>query len=297
MRLIIIGNGFDISHKLNTRFSNFKDYILKEYSDGERWVDLFEFYSNIDSYWSDFEKALSELDETIVLENNREYLLSYNAENWSDDYHHCFQRAIKEEMDWLSDIPQKLKNWILSIDTSVAIPKHRIMDLFVEEYRVLSFNYTDTLERVYGVPKHCVNHIHGFASTDEQLIIGHHNKSFLVPFERRYDNLDEELIMGFDPRVEEAKSKVYDFMKSLFKNTESIINMNEEFWNQLNSVDEVYVLGHSCTEVDYDYFKTVRARVDDNCRWYFSSFSDKDRANIEMLIDSLRIEVVEDFLF
>lgn len=59
--LVIIGNGFDVAHKLPTRYSEFMDYV---------WTADREFYESLTKYifeddlWHDFEEALGTFEDS-----------------------------------------------------------------------------------------------------------------------------------------------------------------------------------------------------------------------------------------
>ena len=46
---------------------------------------------------------------------------------------------------------------------------------FFANDRFLTFNYTDTLECVYGIDAEKVLHFHGRAASGDELIVGHNN--------------------------------------------------------------------------------------------------------------------------
>lgn len=84
----------------------------------------------------------------------------------------------REEYGFSRDFQKYVLEWIETVDTSVATVKRKDLvgnktDLF------MSFNYTDTLERVYGI--NGVLHIHGGVSscTDTPPIMGHGNKKLI----------------------------------------------------------------------------------------------------------------------
>ena len=65
--------------------------------------------------------------------------------------------------DWVFEIEAKLKD--------TAKPMKGTLPLFSGSSRVLSFNYTSTVEELYGVDDIC--HIHGFAKDRGNFIFGH----------------------------------------------------------------------------------------------------------------------------
>ena len=52
----------------------------------------------------------------------------------------------------------------------------------------------------------------------------------------------------------------------------------------------IYVLGHSLSNIDFDYFQEIRKNVNDKCRWYFSAYSTLDRERAIQLIKELSIK-------
>lgn len=278
-RLVVIGNGFDRAHNLPTAYSHFMEQLTGEHAD---------FYNTIcqyipeDSLWSSFEEALSELDDEQLQDDNSCYLLGYGDENWRDSAHHDFQYMIREALSFASDIPQYFSKWIRSIDTNVSpiMPAH-IVD---KSNLYLSFNYTDTLEKVYEIPTESILYIHGKARRGDELIVGHHSDDlvqdepepqFDSEEERQiyYDNYDE------DVRVTEAKGIIKSYFKSTYKDTETIIKTNRGFFNSLSQISEIHIYGHSLSDIDFAYFEEIHNSVSPCCKWYISYRSDRDYKN------------------
>ena len=153
-RLIIIGNGFDRAHNLPTSYSHFMNQLTEEHAGFYKTICQ---YIPEDSLWASFEEALSELDDEQLQDDNSCYLLGYGDENWRDSAHHDFQYMIQEALSFAADIPQYFSEWIRSIDICVLpiMPEH-IVD---KSNLYLSFNYTDTLEKVYNIPIKNISHI------------------------------------------------------------------------------------------------------------------------------------------
>lgn len=58
----------------------------------------------------------------------------------------------------------------------------------------LSFNYTNTLEKLYGVRKNNICYIHGDASINNQLIFGHRNDSYYPEWDGNSEDVDIRLL-------------------------------------------------------------------------------------------------------
>lgn len=292
-RLIIIGNGFDRAHKLPTAYSDFMKQLTEEHS---------KFYNTIcqyipeDSLWASFEEALAELDDEQLQDDNSCYLLGYGNENWRDSAHHDFQYMIGEALSFAADIPQYFSKWIRSIDTDVPpiMPAH-IVD---KSNLYLSFNYTDTLEKVYNIPTENILYIHGKAWRADDLIVGHHSDElvqdepepqFDSEEERQiyYDNYDE------DVRVTEAKGIIKSYFKSTYKDTETIIEVNRGFFNSLLQISEIYIYGHSLSNIDFAYFNEIQRCVSSNCKWHISYRNNKDYKRATDFVKALNIQAYQ----
>lgn len=190
--LFIIGNGFDVAHKLPTKYADFKEYLSKRikinegikdidgdyikiteipslperkkwYGKGiceEYWQEEKLIYwlvddvsnSKADMYWSDFETYLSELNIEKVLKK-----WGYTVEN---------AMRIQET---LGDISGFFFRWINTIDLSKAKKKMNMEKIIrSDKDLVLTFNYTETLEKIYGVCEHNICHIHGKREIDSE---------------------------------------------------------------------------------------------------------------------------------
>ena len=98
-----------------------------------------------------------------------------------------------------------------------------------------------------------------------------------------------------DFRLQEAKEIIKDYFRRTYKDTASIIRYYQSFFNSLRTVNEVYVLGHSLSEIDFDYFAEIRKNVQSTCKWCVSYHDDS--ANAQNLIDRLNIKNSQLFYF
>lgn len=128
------------------------------------------------------------------------------------------------------------------------------------------------MEKYYSVPGSRINYIHGKASCKvSEIILGHgidpsklERKKIREPEglsdeEREY--WYEYMAGQYDFYHELGMDELDDYFTSSFKNTHQIIRANEGFFSSLKMVGNVYVLGHSLSDVDLLYFKTVKSCV------------------------------------
>lgn len=313
-KLFVIGNGFDLAHGLRTKYSHFMQYLnqfenpprlhargfIDRNSMSKDDIERHDLYEKISKYipaddlWNCFEDALGNVDIDRLKDDNSCYLLGYGDDNWRDSAHHDYQYMINEELDFTDDIVYWFFRWIDTINTHVA-SKSEFARLFSAEDVFLTFNYTDTLETVYGIPENRIKYIHGKAGRDRQLVLGHHNEEYFTePIDRNKMTEEEyenycEYMSGIDVREQEADEYIEAYFRRTFKDTSAIIDANRGFFNSLSNVGEIYILGHSLSYIDYDYFIEIREKIPENCRWNISYFSDDDYYHAQRLIQNLQI--------
>ena len=90
---------------------------------------------------------------------------------------------------------------------------------------------------------------------------------------------------------EEACVEVANLVKGWRKDTTGIITVNNNFFNQLDDVTDIFVLGHSMTDIDLPYFIRIMQGVSSDTIWHISVFSDKDRRTKNNSVDALQIDL------
>ncbi|VFR47665.1 unnamed protein product [plant metagenome] len=249
--LYVIGNGFDLWHGIPSGLGAFKQYVLGADRAIHREV---EDYLPAGEDWCDLELALAELDADMLVDNLGHFMGSYGAEDWSDSGHHDFQYEIGNVVERLSTgLRSRFAEWIraLPIPTPETAPR-RLASLDPRAL-FLSFNYTNTLTGLYGVDPAQILHIHGRADeADEELVLGH----AWNPQSRR--SLNERAdIEDIDTRLVEANDTIDDYFSATFKRSEELIARHRPFFEALDTVDHVVVLGHSLSPVDAIYFMAL----------------------------------------
>lgn len=274
--LYIIGNGFDLAHGMQTRYGDFKKWLI----DNGRIDVIQELQSAYPSQkgtdyllWSDFERALGEYDLDTVINWSWEnlYLTVDSVGNM------LFNNGFIDTQ--LPDIiSEAFTKWVRSI----KIPFQKVYENISTESLYLTFNYTDTLETLYQIPEWKVLHIHGRASKGEKLIVGHNHH--INPA----DYWDDKI----DLRENNERMQRLTDMNDLCKPYYDIIERNEIIFQLMNSISDIYVIGHSCDEIDYPYFRKVRESVKSNAMWHFNTYSEVDERRIEVLKQKLGIESI-----
>jgi len=179
--IYIIGNGFDLAHKINTSYYSFKQYLLQTYTISDHFRTtapyvhksgnscdkyeavqmLIKMISNIaGSNWSTLEEALGNLDYSVFFNNK-------NTPEYNDT-------ILKGLSLGIPLIDKLFKEWIktIKIDNTHPIPAFKKRIDIQKDY-FFTFNYTHLLETVYGAKNVC--HIHG--DHKSPMLFGHGSDS------------------------------------------------------------------------------------------------------------------------
>jgi hypothetical protein len=254
--LYILGNGFDLAHGIASRYSDFEKWIMC--SGSRKLIDMANiFFSYRRDFWNDIETALGEYDTDEILD--------FCKPDEDFDYDHSLRASaqIEDSPEYifkpvLEDLKENFNAWVISIDIS-NISKQRNL---LPESKYLTFNYTDTLETIYGIPQSNVLHIHGNRLTDTEFVFGHSN----------YQDLPEDDFLA----VENAKRTIVSEMNNWYKATDRIIVRHESFFADLSNIKFIVVQGHSLSEVDMPYFEKVLASAP-HAEWLIECFDNTTR--------------------
>jgi hypothetical protein len=283
-QLYIIGNGFDLHHGIQSSYDNFRTYLKHEDSS---LFDAVETYLSLEDNWSDLEASLASLDVDYLTDNASNFLVSYGAEDWSDAYHHDYQYEIEQVVESLSSkLKENFTNWIKQL----GIPnKNEVTGKLLDinpNAMYLTFNYTKTLKKLYDVKKSNTLFIHGNAKKEQSdLILGHAwNPDEIKPLS------EEEDYERLDVRVIEGNEIINCYFHKTFKQTSKIIEDNANYFNNLKTVSHIYVLGHSLSDVDIEYFEAIITHTDSNkVNWTVSYYNTEEMKKHQQTMNKLGV--------
>lgn len=258
--LYIIGNGFDMWHDLPTSYRHFADFARKLLSDIENYYSL-DFNNN--NPWHDFENALGAFDPELLLAEHNEIDVT------ADDFRPSFVYGLEDEMTEQTDahvesIREKFAEWIQQIDVSEAAAKIE----FPEDALFISFNYTSTLQSVYGINSNRVLHIHGNVDNHDQLIFGHGREIHDVP------DVDENGDSTRDMFSDALGNATYP-LHALKKPVDEVLTRHSQFFENLKDIKTIVVIGHSLNEIDHPYFRRI-ADVLPDVSWHVIYYSENE---------------------
>lgn len=244
--LYIIGNGFDLWHDLPTKYEQFNEFAEGELSEIENYYSLDLANHGL---WCDFENSLGKFDWRIFY--NEHNHININSENFRPSFIYSLEDEVSEQAEQHVDgIKECFKRWVSEIDVNSANQKM----VFTDNARFLTFNYTSTLQVVYGISEDKILHIHGKIGALDELLFGHGDTMDEKP---EFDKYGEINRTPFSEAEDSAKYPFYALQKPVEKTLET----HKTFFDSLEKTNEIVVIGHSLNKIDLPYFKKVAEKV------------------------------------
>jgi len=278
MSLYIIGNGFDIYHQIKSRYTDFKNYV--EINDKELF-DTLDNYFDSDDLWSDFEETLAYIDIDTITDDAENYLVSYGSDEWSEADNHNYPDAIQTAIEIVTvQLKEHFTHWIIQLH--IPNVKKLVID---KKSMYLTFNYTSTLEKIYNIDTQNILYVHNKAiDINSLLVLGHSRKPST---NGSYSKNDDEDI---DVRVAQGSEILDKYFKDTYKDTETIIQENQDYFAQLSDINEIFVLGHSISPVDISYFKEIKQQVSADTNWIVSYYGAHQKVENKNKIVALGVD-------
>ena len=180
--LTIIGNGFDLGHKLPTSFDEFIS------SNKDVFEEKYELFKNGNNSWNEVEQRYSDLlldailnRETFdVIDEVDQIIQDYGLNDFGEvDYYNYTSDAFVETYneiikyitllkDFEEDFLHYLKKMCSEANLSEIVPLKKLKAIINASNKIINFNYTNTIEVVYK--RSDIIHIHG--NIDDCIAIG-----------------------------------------------------------------------------------------------------------------------------
>lgn len=295
--LYLIGNGFDIHHGINSSYRQFKDWMYKNYIEVISSVE--EIYGFCDEdWWCRFEEQLASLNaiefgEQMACEHTPDLMSEQCDRTW----HEAGIEVEQELKNLYSNLRVCFRDWIRQLNSP---SKDKIIKIEKSYSVFINFNYTKTLEDLYGIDPKKVLHIHGCIGKDEKFILGH-GKSEEELWQMNKDNTSVTLIELsendemelFDDKVDDghelheqlAISAAITGVASQRKPVDELIKRYMPFFETIKSVEYVHVYGLSMSDIDMPYFKYFASKYK-SFHWEFSDYKYQNKMRIEEFCSS-----------
>ena len=339
--LYIIGNGFDLAHKLPTNYN--PDLLQQMGKIDKELTDAITklYFGNDPELWSEFEQRVGVVD-TFVLDDmsseledrlqehqeNKDVEIEYfgiDDERYGDEYSAIYEAMFKaetqmanpeelvsgtplENMHKFADVLREgFQRMVARADNVEIIPE--FLRLLHSGEKFVTFNYTNTLERVYDIPDENILHIHGklgeevWGNESDEIEAQAIPIDFFSDLDYKNHQLEPDLagmkpdeIVAYNHRYEDRASNYGDYEKA-FDEPADLFNEYLETLNGLNAqfvkeyqidelsdwiatmrntgIDRIIVLGHSLGKVDVPYFQVINSAFPE-AKWIVSYYNEKD---------------------
>ena len=294
--LYVIGNGFDLHHDVNSRYSDFRDWLLANTRFAYFYKDEIESYFKCNDLWSSFEENIAKFDyesfSKSVARENRPNMMSRHPEASLEDARVEVENQLGE---WWKFVKTGLAKWAAQLNRPESSKKIQVL---MNGSYFLTFNYTLTLEELYGIPMENVLHIHGrVGDAPEEMYLGHggellpRNESKFDDFVDEYGQIDYSLFPDANDDVSErqaidtGEAQVISWKKPVSQ----IIAKNEHLWLSFSTVKQVFIYGLGFSSVDMPYLKRIKAVVPESAVWQVSYHSIEDMHRIVARLTELNV--------
>ncbi len=300
--LFVLGNGFDRAHNLPTKYWDFRTFLEETHPEFlMEFEPLYNLYpldpteygysEAAQKRWNDAaDEELWKNIEARIAAPNIDEMIGFSESVLSGIDVEPADNGIKDTMDaywenqygFIAHLQRYVKEWVEQIDLTAVAPKKRLL-IENDEDIFLNFNYTKTLEDVYCVEQ--VTHIHGSIGTNAPYdpIIGHCDKESI----KKWRHAAHESLEQFFEGESSIYSAIADYLERTYKDTSFLIWLNSRFFERLNNINHVVVIGWSMGEVDIPYLKKIRDSIRKDAEWTVCYYNEDSRTTLEkVLIDN-----------
>lgn len=267
--LVIIGNGFDRWNDLPTSYDNFKKYYAEHIDktmdalgidkeiitapDGTEKIitpvelvygDPFAPDKLPSEFFWNFETSLDQLDD-------QQLNLYYGR---SKEGIHSLKETVKQAQTILRRL---FSSWVLELNITAEDSGR----YFKNDCFFVNFNYTDTLEKRFGVNEEDVYYIHGDARHPESIVFGHATH----PETAFRELIEQHFIRPLFPEAGLPRLEgLYTIEEALYQTDKHVADhidlMCRAFVDAgiyIEEIENIYVLGHSFGDPDVEYFDYI----------------------------------------
>lgn len=289
MKLFIIGNGFDLAHRLPTQYWDFRTYLQQYHHeflrDFEQHYSIFPGDSDEQKreiLWNYFETNLANINDDIIVEDavGIDMWLDGGDVGIEDTLYEYFQNEYK----YIENLSTYLKRWVQGIKIIKAKPITTKINSLENNYYI-TFNYTSTLEKLYKIDSLDILHIHGsLYNSDPDPIIGHGNTERLEAVKYQKEDAEREF--------NEKKISIYKVIDKYYNQTfKDISKYMHKLWSLKDKpIDEINVIGHCVCGIDLPYFRYIDYLTNQRLIWNVYFFEPEEESQMRKAMQSQGIE-------
>lgn len=300
MRLVICGNGLDLHVGFNTGYKNYREYLINDnLSHGKRSIPIIEdsdfFEERKGDCWSDLEQSLTfdgkKYIDAMIYAYDRD-IHPYNEENSRAQ----IQASIEVQKKDPQDIAFQFTNewfcqWLLKEyygkEEDIKANYNGVVRNITacKDNKYITFNYTPTLETIFGVDEKDILYIHNRFPYKPKLPFSHDDfiNDIIESGKKRFqfgsiNNHADEWIKYLKSIRLKSQGQLIDLDKiesnlehiswAFSKDLKSNFDKLKSFLIDV-SVDEVVIIGHSFMGVDEQYYCEVIIPFYKDKKWTF----------------------------
>lgn len=276
--------------------------------------------------WRDFETNLCELNREKVFDILDMQLPRMNEGEEGfryADYYRPLDEITNAVTACTFEMKYHFHKWINTLHYAKGYRK-KMLDIDNDAI-FLNFNYTLFLESEYGIQADRICYIHGNRKDKFGSLVLGHNTADEEAFERwihknrnrrryrtvqkdgkgRYFSNDKLAYLAFFQKnyhtgnwrlpiryyaVDSAIERLEGYYNANFKNTRKVISAHMGFFDSLDRIEKVTIIGCSLGSVDMDYYRMIRSSVKESAVWEFSYHTPEDRKRIDKFCKELNID-------
>ncbi len=256
-------------------------FLEREKSIGENWIDFESEISNVVQAIETLKGYIERDEDVLKIKDTKQQTIIYFLKIAKKSLQDVFN--LKRIDGFIEDISIELDKLIRSLEIYICefvneidiIKENDDIKTITPDY-VLSFNYSNTYERIYGQSKEVTyDYIHGKADIE--------------------NNVDTcNLVLGIDEYLEDDKNDKLEFIafkkfyQRIYKSTDSTYM---KWVEQIKKYPEVnhnlFIFGHSLDKTDRDILKLLICNDNVTTKIYYYRKSKNDKKELGKLIKNL----------
>ena len=257
------------------------NFLEREKSIGENWIDFESEISNVVQAIETLKGYIERDEDVLKIKDTKQQTIIYFLKIAKKSLQDVFN--LKRIDGFIEDISIELDKLIRSLEIYICefvneidiIKENDDIKTITPDY-VLSFNYSNTYERIYGQSKEVTyDYIHGKADIE--------------------NNVDTcNLVLGIDEYLEDDKNDKLEFIafkkfyQRIYKSTDSTYM---KWVEQIKKYPEVnhnlFIFGHSLDKTDRDILKLLICNDNVTTKIYYYRKNKNDKKELGKLIKNL----------
>lgn len=256
-------------------------FLEREKSIGENWIDFESEISNVVQAIETLKGYIERDEDVLKIKDTKQQTIIYFLKIAKKSLQDVFN--LKRIDGFIEDISIELDKLIRSLEIYICefvneidiIKENDDIKTITPDY-VLSFNYSNTYERIYGQSKEVTyDYIHGKADIE--------------------NNVDTcNLVLGIDEYLEDDKNDKLEFIafkkfyQRIYKSTDSTYMKRVEQIKKYPEVNHnLFIFGHSLDKTDRDILKLLICNDNVTTKIYYYRKNKNDKKELGKLIKNL----------